>query len=140
MSKIYGLAGLRIGYSASSVEIAHILNRIRDAFNVNNLALVSAISASKDTDHIEKSKKINREGLKQLIAGFNKLNLEIIPSASNFITFNAKQPCAPLNNRLLKSGIIVRPLTGYNMEQYFRVTVGLSKDNATFLQILEKIL
>jgi histidinol-phosphate aminotransferase len=138
-SKIYGLAGLRVGYAVTSPEVADLMNRVRQPFNVNNLALVGALAALDDHLFVAESFALNRQGMEQLVAGFKRLGVEHIPSHGNFVTI-AVPDGAVVNERLLGQGIIVRPIAGYGMPKHLRVTVGLESENARFLEALEKVL
>jgi len=140
LSKIYGLAGLRIGYGIASAPVADLMNRVRQPFNCNSAALAAAIAALDDTDFLEQSFKCNRQGMADLMAGFDRLGLETIPSSGNFITFKAgKEPesVAAINLKLLRQGVIVRPLVSYRMPEWLRVTIGTEKENARFIEALK---
>ena len=135
-SKIYGLAGLRIGYALASAEIADLMNRVRQPFNCNNLALAAATAALDDHDFVSRSQQLNRAGMAQLTAGFDRLGFEYIPSYGNFVTFRAGDAAA-INQKLLRDGVIVRPIAGYGLPEWLRVTVGTEAENTRFLQALE---
>ena len=139
-SKIHGLAGLRVGYGISSPQIADVLNRIRQPFNVNTLALRAAEAALGDSDHLENSRSENTSGLVQLAEGLDQLGLEQIPSVANFIAFDCGRPAQEVYEALLREAVIVRPLGGYGMPNHLRVTVGTSPENERFLQGLKKVL
>lgn len=139
-SKIHGLAGLRIGYSVSSPEIADVLNRIRQPFNVNAAGQAAALAALGDTDFIEDSRSLNTSGLAQLAEGLEKLGLEYIPSVANFLSFRAGPDAQALYENLLREGVIVRPLGGYAMPEHLRVSTGLPEENERFLDALRKVL
>lgn len=139
LSKAYGLAGLRIGFGLAHPEVAEIMNRVRQPFNVNHLAMVAACAALDDDAFIEQSRRVNAAGLAQLARGFERLGLEHIPSAGNFITVRVGD-AARVYERLLREGIIVRPIAGYGMPEHLRVTVGLPEQNARFLAALERAL
>jgi histidinol-phosphate aminotransferase len=138
-SKIHGLAGLRVGYAVTTTEIADLMHRVRQPFNVNNLALAGAIAALDDHAFIAESYDNNRRGMEQIIAGLKRLGLEHIPSHGNFVTFKAGD-AAKVNQALLKQGVIVRPIAGYALPEHLRVTIGLESENTRFLQALEKAL
>jgi histidinol-phosphate aminotransferase len=138
-SKIYGLAGLRVGFAVASPEVADLLNRVRQPFNVNNLALVAAIAAIDDHAFIADSYELNRRGMEQLVAGIKRLGLDHIPSHGNFVTV-AFADAAAINKKLLQQGVIVRPIGGYGLPNHLRVTIGLESENARFLDALEKSL
>jgi histidinol-phosphate aminotransferase len=139
LSKAYGLAGLRVGFGIGNPELIALMNRVRQPFNVNQLALAAAAAALDDLDFLEKSFTVNRDGLLQLIAGFKRLGLQWIPSFGNFICV-ALDDAAGVYQFLLKRGIIVRPIAGYAMPGHLRVTVGLADQNAAFLAGLEAAL
>lgn len=139
LSKIYGLAGLRIGYSLASAEVADLMNRVRQPFNVNNLALAGALAALDDGEFLQASYELNRAGMAQIVAALERLNLEYIPSYGNFVTFRAGDGAA-VNQNLLKQGVIVRPIGGYGLPEWLRVTIGTERENARFIEALEKAL
>jgi histidinol-phosphate aminotransferase len=139
LSKAYGLAGLRVGFGIGNPELIALMNRVRQPFNVNQLALAAAGAALEDFAFLEKSFQVNRDGLAQLTEGFKRLGLEWIPSFGNFVC--VKLADAPRAYQfLLKRGIIVRPIAGYGMPEFLRVTVGLAGQNAAFLAGLEAAL
>lgn len=135
-SKIYGLAGLRIGYGVGSQGVVDLLNRVRQPFNVNNLALAAATAALGDEAFLVESFELNQRGMAQIVAGLQRLGLTHIPSYGNFVTFKVGDG-AGVNQKLLKQGVIVRPIGGYGMPEYLRVTVGREFENARFLEALE---
>ena len=141
-SKIYGLAGLRIGYALASAKIADLMNRVRQPFNCNNLALAAGVAALDDHEFIEKSYKLNCAGMEFLVAGLDSLGLVQIPSMGNFLTFKAgaADVTAKVNQKLLQQGVIVRPLVGYGMPEWLRVTIGTEPQNVRFLDALRKSL
>lgn len=136
-SKIFGLAGLRIGYALTSSEIADLMNRVRQPFNCNNLALAGAIAALDDVDFVARSYLVNCEGLKQITAGLQLLGLSYIEPHGNFVTFKVGAAAA-VNEKLLSMGVIVRPIGGYGMPEWLRVTVGTEQENARFLAALKE--
>lgn len=138
-SKVYGLAGLRVGYGLASAEIIDLMNRVRQPFNVNNLALVAAKTALDDHLFLAESFELNQRGLEQIVAGLKRLGLGHIPAHGNFVAFQVAD-AAGVNRRLLKQGVIVRPLGNYAMPDHLRVTVGLERENVRFLEALEKSL
>ena len=139
-SKAYGLAGLRVGYALSHPDIANLLNRVRQPFNNNTLALVAAETALSDTAYIEKSIEVNKNGMQQLILAFDDMGLEFIPSKGNFICVDFEQPADQLYQELLKAGVIVRPIANYGMPNHLRITIGLESENKKFINALGKIL
>lgn len=139
-SKVHGLAGLRVGYGLSSPAIADILNRVRQPFNVNSVALAAATAALDDAEHLERSLRLNSDGMRQLVQGFENLGLSSIPSAGNFVCVDLGRPAAQAYEALLREGVIVRPVANYGMPHHLRVTVGLPEENERFLKALGKIL
>jgi histidinol-phosphate aminotransferase len=138
-SKVYGLAGLRVGYAVAAPGVADLLNRVRQPFNVNNLALAAATAALDDHIFVAESFDLNRRGMEQIVAGLKRLGLVHIPSHGNFVTF-AIGDGAAVNRKLLQQGVIVRPIGGYGLPNHLRVTIGLETENARFLDALEKSL
>jgi len=139
-SKIHALAGLRVGYALSNTEIADLLNRVRQPFNVNTMAQVAACAALDDRQHVANSIILNTQGLKQLMIGLDELDLTYIPSIGNFITVDMKQDAAPLYNALLQEGVIVRPVANYGMPNHLRITVGNQQQNERVLMALDTVL
>ena len=137
LSKAYGLAGLRVGYAIADPAVADVMNRVRQPFNVNHLAMVAACAALDDADFIARSRAVNAAGLVQLRAGFERLGLESIASFGNFITVRVVD-AGDVYRRLLAEGVIVRPIAGYGMPEHLRVTVGLPGQNTRFLAALER--
>ncbi len=139
-SKVHGLAGLRVGYGVSTPEVADILNRVREPFNVNSLGLAAAEAALADNAHVVESVALVREGMKQLTEGFRRLGLSYVPSVANFVAVDLGRPAAPVYEALLREGVIVRPIGGYGMPNHLRVTIGLAQENERFLAALAKVL
>lgn len=141
-SKAYGLASLRVGYAVSNAEIADLLNRVRPPFNVNSLALVAATAALADEDYVQRSVQLNSQGMQQLEAAFEQLNIEYIPSAGNFIAFKVPSAVAAADvyQRLLAKGVIVRPIAGYEMPDHLRVSIGTQVENQAFVDALTAVL
>ncbi|OYY80464.1 MAG: histidinol-phosphate transaminase, partial [Methylophilales bacterium 16-45-9] len=139
LSKAYGLAGLRIGFGLCHADIADMMNRVRQPFNVNNVAQAAAIASLQDDDFVARSYALNQAGMAQLTQGFDKLGLSYIPSFANFISVKVGDAAA-INQKLLQNGVIVRPVANYEMPEYLRVSIGLFSENAKFLSVLEQIL
>ena len=139
LSKAFGLAGLRVGYGLADPQVAEVMNRVRQPFNVNHLAMVAACAALGDHEFIAASRKVNADGLAQLAAGFERLGLEYIPSRGNFIAVRVGAAQAVYAS-LLAEGVIVRPIAGYGMPEHLRVTVGLAEHNERYLAALERAL
>jgi histidinol-phosphate aminotransferase len=138
-SKAYGLAGLRIGYALSHPDVAGLLNRVRQPFNVNVVAQAAALAALDDVDHLQQCIRRNQEGMEQLVAGFRKLGLSYMESAGNFVTVHTGHGLKHYE-ALLQMGIIVRPVANYGMPGHLRVTVGRAAENARLLAALEQVL
>lgn len=138
-SKIYGLGGLRVGYGLANAELADLLNRVREPFNVNTVALAAAAAALADDDFVARSYTVNREGMAQITAGLEALDLAYIASSGNFLTFRVGD-AATINRKLLEQGVIVRPVASYQMPEWLRVTIGLPAENARFLDALARAL
>ena len=139
LSKAYGLAGLRVGFLVAQPPLTELINRVRQPFNVNSLALAAAVAALGDTAFLERSYRVNRDGLAQLGDGLRRLGLEFVPSHGNFILFKVG-PADVVFERLLRAGVIVRPVGNYGLPQWLRATVGLPEENAALLAALEKAL
>ncbi|EIJ42340.1 histidinol-phosphate aminotransferase [Beggiatoa alba B18LD] len=139
-SKAYGLAALRVGYALAHPDIINLLNRVRQPFNVNTLALIAAEVALQDRAYIQNAVALNKVGLATLTQAFDKMGINYIPSRANFITFDLGKPALPIYEALLHQGVIVRPIGSYGMPNHLRVTVGLPEENERFIQALKKIL
>ena len=135
-SKAFGLSGLRIGYSISHPDVADVLNRVRQPFNVSSLALAAAQAALQDSAWLSESVALNRSGMQQLCEGFAQQGIDYIDSVANFITFAAPGDAEAMNQKLLQLGVIVRPLANYNMPGHLRVSIGLEQENSKFLAAL----
>lgn len=138
-SKIYGLAGLRVGYALASAEVADLMNRVRQPFNVNNLAIAAAAAALDDEAFVSASYELNRRGMAQIVARLEGKGLGYIPSFGNFVTFRAGDGAA-VNRKLLEQGVIVRPIGGYGLPEWLRVTIGTEPENTRFLEALDQAL
>lgn len=138
-SKVYGLAGLRVGYGLMHPHVADLLNRVRQPFNVNSLALAAAAAALEDRKFVAKSVRMNRTGMERLERGLKALGLEFIPSCANFLSFRVSR-ARMVYEKLLRLGVIVRPLANYDMPDHLRVTIGTPKENEKFLKALRAAL
>lgn len=134
-SKIYGLAGLRIGYGITTPQIAELMNKVRQPFNTNSLAQIGARAALADRKHVEKSSATNNEGKQFLYQSFGRLGVTYIPTETNFIFFETAFDGKEVYSTLLKQGVIIRPMGGKKL----RVTIGLPDENKRFVAELEKI-
>jgi histidinol-phosphate aminotransferase len=139
-SKAYGLAGLRLGYAVTTPELAGVLNRVREPFNANALALVAAQATLDDTDYLQRAVSLNRQEMARYEAYFDELGLEFIPSNGNFITVDLAQSAAPVYQALLQQGVIVRPIAGYGMPNHLRISIGTAGENDRFFAALRSIL
>lgn len=138
-SKVYGLAGLRVGYALAAPEVADLMNRVRQPFNVNSLSLAAAAAALDDEAFVRESYELNCRGMDQIVGGLGKLGLGHIPSYGNFVTFAVPQ-AGGVFQKLLRQGVIVRPIAGYGMPEHLRVSIGLESENKRFLEALKQAL
>jgi histidinol-phosphate aminotransferase len=138
-SKAYGLAGLRVGYALANPAIADLMNRVRQPFNVNSISLTAATAALDDMEFVARSYAENRSGLKRIEEGARALGLDYIPSYGNFITIRVGK-ASEVFKRLLKRGVIVRPVAGYELPEHLRVSIGTPEENERFLTALAQSL
>jgi histidinol-phosphate aminotransferase len=139
-SKAHGLAALRVGYALSDPRVADLLNRVRQPFNVNSLAQAAAAAAIGDRDHVRASVELNRAGMGQLTAAFDALGLAYIPSAGNFVSVDLARPAGPVNDGLLRLGVIVRPIANYGLPNHLRISIGLPEENTRFIEALRTLI
>ena len=139
-SKIYGLAGLRVGYGIARPEIIQCLNQVREPFNVNSVAQVGALASLQDPDQVKRSVQVNSDGKKYIYAEFEKMSLPYIPTEANFILFDVKRDCRPLFKELLKRGVIIRTGDVFGLPTFFRVTIGTMEENKRFIETLKEVL
>ncbi len=139
-SKAYGLAGLRVGYSISSAEIADLLNRVRQPFNNNMLALAAAEAALTDKAYLAKTIAANSQGMEQLTSAFKEMGLSWITSFGNFVSVDLKQAGVPIYEALLKKGVIVRPVANYEMPNYLRISIGTEQENQFFIDAFKQVM
>ena len=144
-SKAYGLAGLRVGYAFAHAQVADMINRVRQPFNVNSVAQAAAVAALQDEDFVRRTNEMNRRGMEQIIVGLRKLGLEYIPSYGNFIALRIGKPALSevegamkMYRRMLELGVIVRPVANYDMAEYLRVSIGTESENKKFLAALQQ--
>jgi histidinol-phosphate aminotransferase len=138
-SKIFGLAGLRIGYGMASPELIAGLETIRAPFNINSIAQAGALAALEDTEHVRKTRVNNAEGLRQVSHGLRELGVEYIPSAGNFILARVGDG-KRVFDEMQKLGVIVRPMGGYDLPEWVRISIGTFKENERCLAALKKVL
>lgn len=139
-SKIYGLAGLRLGYGFGSEAITDALNRVRQPFNVNSLAQAAGLAALDDDEFVEKTVGLIKEGLAYFYRELDRLGLTYIPTQANFLLIKTPLGARATYERMLNQGVIIRPMDSYGLEDYIRVNVGLAEENARFIRTLETII
>lgn len=139
-SKAYGLAGVRVGYALSHPGVAEVLNRVRQPFNVNSLALAAACAALDDQEHVRQTVAANRAGLAYVKEGLDRIGLRHYPSQGNFILVDCGRPALPVYEGMLRAGVIVRPVGGYGLPNHLRITIGTEPQNQRMLTALEHAL
>ncbi len=139
-SKAYGLAGLRLGFAVSSVEIAKYINRVRQPFNVNSMALLAGVAALKDHEFVAQAVEVNRQGMVQWQSALTDLGLSWIPSQGNFLCVDIWQSALPIFEALLREGVIVRPVGAYQLPNHLRISIGTEAENAHGIEALTKVL
>jgi histidinol-phosphate aminotransferase len=138
-SKLYGLAGLRIGYGVGPKQLVDMMHRVRQPFNVNAAAQWAALAALDDVNHVKRSLEVNRLGIEYLQREFTRLGLEFVPSHANFILVRVGRG-QEVFKQLLSQGVIVRPMAGYQFPEHVRVTIGTTEENRKFIYALEKVI
>ena len=138
-SKIYGLAGLRVGYALSNPAVAELLNRVRQPFNVNGVGLAAATAALSDQAFVLRARELNLSGIRQLSSGLTDIGFTVVPSAGNFVLADMGRAAAPIYEALLRTGIIVRPVGNYGLPNHLRISVGLPEQNDRLLAELRTI-
>lgn len=138
-SKLYGLAGLRIGYGIGPQPVIELMQRVRQPFNVNAAAQWAALAALEDEEHVRRTVETNRQGLAYLGRQLSRLGLEFVPSQANFVLVRVGDGRL-LFERLLRRGVIVRPMEEYRLPEYVRVTVGTPEENRRLVASLEEVL
>ena len=139
-SKIYGLAGLRLGYGMAPAPLVALLNKVRAPFNTNSLAQVAAAAALDDTEHVASSRAANDAGRTFLAEQFRRMGLAVIPSEANFLLVDVGRPGAQTTEALLRRGVIVRPVGGYGFPTHLRITIGTARENETCVAALKAVL
>ncbi len=142
-SKAYGLAALRVGFALAQPGLTDLLNRVRQPFNTNTVAQAAAVAALGDIEFLKKSAEVNKQGYRMLIQAFDEMGLEYVPSFGNFVLVrvgNDEDAGARVNLELLKRGIIVRPVKGYKLPKWLRISIGLPEENQIFIKALKEIL
>jgi len=138
-SKIYGLAGLRVGYGMAEAWLIELLNRVRAPFNVNSIGQVAALAALEDHEHIQRSLEITATGMQYLEHELKNLGFEVVPSQANFLCFCASRNTKYIYEALLRRGVIVRHLASFGMENCIRVTIGKQPENERFIESLKEV-
>ena len=138
-SKIYGLAGLRLGYGIADEDMVSAMQKARHPFNTSSVAQAAAIAALDDHEHVKRSRDINREGLRYLTGELGGLGIAYTPTYTNFILIDLGKDPMPLYNALLREGVIVRPVGGYGLNTHLRVTIGLPEENERFVRAMKKV-
>ncbi len=138
-SKAYGLAGLRVGFAIAHPALTDLMNRVRQPFNVNSVALAAAAAVLEDEPYLQRSREMNRSGLQRLQTTFERMGLEYVPSSGNFVLVRVGDAAA-VNESLLRVGIIVRPVANYGLPEWLRISVGLPEENEAFLQAFERVM
>jgi histidinol-phosphate aminotransferase len=138
-SKIFGLAGIRVGYAVARPDIIQMLHNVRQPFNVTSLAQVAAVAGMDDKAHIARTLQVNAEGMDYLEAEFRRLGLAYVPSHANFFLVEVGEGRA-IYDRLLQSGVIVRPMNGYGYPHHVRISVGLPEENRRLIAALSEVI
>jgi histidinol-phosphate aminotransferase len=138
-SKIHGLAGLRVGYGIGHPDAIAALEKIREPFNINSLAQAAALAALDDPEHVHRTRSNNLKGLQQLQSGFASLGLEFVPSAANFILVRVGDG-QRVFIEMQKQGVIIRPMGGYQLPEWIRVSIGTPAENDRCLKTLRSVL
>ncbi|MBI2384008.1 MAG: histidinol-phosphate transaminase [Gammaproteobacteria bacterium] len=139
-SKAYGLAGLRVGYGLSQPQIADLLNRVRQPFNNNSLALLAAEVALDDEEFMRRSVALNREQKDRLVRELRAMGVNVLPSQGNFLAVDFARDAKPIHQGLLERGVIVRPMASYEMPTFLRVSIGTEAENTKFANALKDVL
>lgn len=138
-SKIYGLAGLRIGYGIAPPVLVDLMDRVRAPFNVNSLAQAAAVAALEDEEHVKRTREVNRQGMEFLRREFERLGLEYVPSWANFILVRVGNG-ARVYEALLRRGVIVRPMGVYGFPEHLRISIGTPEENERCIAALKQVL
>jgi len=139
-SKIYGLAGIRFGYGITDARLADYMNRVRQPFNISTLAQVASIAALDDRSHIRKTRKMNKEGMEFLTKELTALGFKVIPSQTNFLLIDLQRDATELYEKVLRLGVIIRPMKGFGMPTGVRITIGTMEENQRLIEALKKSL
>ncbi len=138
-SKVYGLAGLRVGYGVADEEVAQAMESVREPFNVNSLALVAAQAALGDVDHVDRSVAVNAEGREYFVYELSAMGLPFVPTQGNFLMVEVGEAMG-VYEALLREGVIVRPVAGYGFPRHLRISIGTPQENEEVVKALYKVL
>jgi histidinol-phosphate aminotransferase len=138
-SKIHGLAGLRIGYAVGPADLVQVLHKTRQPFNVNSIAQIGALAALEDDGHLQETKRVIDEGRAYLREEFSKMKIRFVPGTANFVMVNVGDGHA-IFDKLLEQGIIVRPLRGYGLPEWVRISIGTMEENKKLVAALKKVM
>lgn len=139
-SKAYGMAGIRLGYGIARPELIGYLERTRAPFNISLLAQIGGLAAIDDDEHVQRSRELNRQGIEELNRELPKFGLTVMPSQGNFVLVDFHRPVGPVNEALLRQGIIVRPMGGYGYPTCLRISTGTAEDHRKLFAALAKVL
>jgi histidinol-phosphate aminotransferase len=139
-SKLYGLAGLRIGYGFASEKLVDYMNRVRQPFNANSLAQAAAIAALDDSEFVSRTLQVIREGIQYLYRSLDDMGLEYLPTQTNFFLIKMPLGGKEIYNLMLKQGVIVRAMDSYGLPDYIRINAGLPEENERFIKTLKEVL
>ena len=138
-SKIFGLAGLRVGYGVAHPEMVNLLNNVRQPFNVNLLAQAAVSAAMDDLEHVRRTLEVNAQGIEYLEGEFRRLKIAYVPTQGNFFLVDVSDG-VKVYNALLRRGVIVRPMHGYQFPAHVRISVGLPEENRKLIEALQALL
>lgn len=138
-SKAYGLAGLRVGFALAHPDVADLMNRVRQPFNVNSVAQAGAVAALGDTEYLQRTRALNAQGMERIVAAVTRMGLAHIPSRGNFVCVKVGA-AGEVYQQLLRRGVIVRPVASYAMPEWLRVSIGLPEENERFIAALAEVL
>lgn len=139
-SKVYGLAGLRIGYGIGPAPLVALLNKVREPFNTNSLAQAAAIAALGDVEHVKASQAANQAGRAFVESELRRMGISVVPSVANFLLADIGRPAGPITEALLRQGVIVRPVGAYGFPTHLRITIGTAEENRRCVAALKAAL
>jgi histidinol-phosphate aminotransferase len=139
-SKVYGLAGLRLGYGVMDRELAGLLERVRQPFNINSLAQIAGVEALKDTAHLQKTLQTTWEGISYFEKELEEMGYNVYPSNTNFILIDIKRDAKTIYESMLKKGVIIRAMGAYDLKNFIRISIGLPSENQRCMDGLREAL